>query len=51
MADNVQAEGADGAEAASSKKSKLKLIIAAVGFIAILGAGAGGFFLMRGHGE
>ena len=51
MADNEQAEGADGAEAASSKKSKLKLIIAAVGFIAILGAGAGGFFLMRGHGE
>jgi len=51
MAENEQAEGADGAEAASSKKNKLKLIIAAVGFIAILGAGAGGFFLMRGHGE
>ena len=53
MADNEPAEGAaDGAEAAPAKKSgKLKLIIAAVGFIAILGAGAGGFFLMRGHGE
>ena len=51
MADNEQAEGADGAEAASSKKGKLKLIIAAAGFVAILGAGAGWFFLMRGHGE
>jgi flagellar FliL protein len=52
MADNDQAEGADGAEAASSKKGRLKLIIAVVGFGAIIGAGAGGwFFLMRGHGE
>jgi flagellar protein FliL len=51
MADNEQAEGADGAEAASSKKGKLKLIIAVAGFVAILGAGAGWFFLMRGHGE
>lgn len=48
MADNEQAEGAaDGADAAPSKKGKLKLIIAAAGFVAILGAGAGGFFLMR----
>jgi flagellar FliL protein len=52
MAENEQAEGADGAEAAPSKKGKLKLIIAAAGFVAILGAGAGWFFLMRGgHGE
>jgi flagellar FliL protein len=51
MADNEQAEGADGAEAASPKKGKLKLIIAVAGFVAILGAGAGWFFLMRGHGE
>ena len=51
MADNEQAEGADGAEAAASKKGKLKLIIAVAGFVAILGAGAGWFFLMRGHGE
>ncbi len=51
MADNEQAEGADGADAASSKKGKLKLIIAVAGFVAILGAGAGWFFLMRGHGE
>ena len=52
MADN-EAEGgaAEGAEAAPAKKGKLKLIIAAVGFVAILGAGAGWFFLMRGHGE
>lgn len=51
MADNEQAEGADGAEAAPSKKGKLKLIIAAAGFFAILSAGAGWFFLTRGHGE
>ena len=51
MADNEQAEGADGADAGSSKKGKLKLIIAVAGFVAILGAGAGWFFLMRGHGE
>ena len=51
MADNEQAEGADGAEAASTKKGKLKLIIAAAGFAVILGGGAGWFFLMRGHGE
>ena len=52
MADNEQAEGgADGTEAAPAKKGKLKLIIAAAGFIAILGGGAGWFFFMRGHGE
>ena len=51
MAENEQAEGADGAEAAPTKKGKLKLIIAAAGFVVILGAGAGWFFLMRGHGE
>jgi flagellar FliL protein len=51
MAENDQAEGADGADAAPSKKGKLKLIIAVAGFVAILGAGAGWFFLMRGHGE
>src|SRR4051795_12099173 len=52
MANNEQADGAaDGADAAPSKKGKLKLFIAAVGFLAILGAGAGWFFFMRGHGE
>jgi flagellar FliL protein len=52
MADNEQADGAaDGADGAPSKKGKLKLIIAAVGFLAILGGGAGWFFFMRGHGD
>ncbi len=50
MADNEQADGAEG-EAAAPKKSKLKLIIAAVGFVAILGGGSGWFFFVRGHGE
>jgi flagellar protein FliL len=49
MADNEK-EGADG-EAAASSKGKLKLIIAAVGFLVILGGGAGWYFFMRGHGE
>jgi flagellar protein FliL len=51
MADNEPAEGADGADAMPAKKGKLKLIIALVGFVAILGGGAGWFFFMRGHGE
>ena len=52
MADNEQAEGADGAEAAPAKRGKLKLVIAAAGFVAILGAGVGTwFFLTRGHGD
>jgi flagellar protein FliL len=50
MADNERAEGGEG-EAASAKRSRLKLIIAAVGFLAILGGGTGWFFFMRGHGE
>jgi flagellar FliL protein len=50
MADNEQADGAEG-EAAAPKKSKLKLIIAAAGFVGILGVGAGWFFFVRGHGE
>ena len=51
MADNEPADGADGADAIPAKKGKLKLIIALVGFVAILGGGAGWFFFMRGHGE
>jgi flagellar FliL protein len=52
MADNEQAEGADGVEAPPSKKGKLKLFIAVAGFVAILGAGVGTwFFQMRGHGD
>jgi flagellar FliL protein len=52
MADN-EAEGApaEGAEAAPAKNNKLKLIIAAVGFLVVVGGGAGWFFFMRGHGE
>jgi flagellar protein FliL len=52
MADNEAEGAADGAEGSPAKKGKLKLMIAAVGFIAVLGAGAGWFFFMRGgHGE
>jgi flagellar protein FliL len=51
MADNEAEGAADGAEAIPGKNGKLKLIIAAIGFVAILGAGAGWFFLLRGHGE
>ena len=52
MADNEQAEGVGDGEAAPPKKGKLKLIIAAAGFVAILGAGGGAWlFMMKGHGE
>jgi flagellar FliL protein len=51
MADNEPAEGADGADAIPAKKGKLKLLIALVGFVAILGGGGGWFFFMRGQGE
>jgi flagellar protein FliL len=54
MAEN-EGEGAaaaEVAEAAPAKKGKLKLIIAVVGFVVLVGGGAGWFFLMRGsHGE
>lgn len=51
MADNDQADG--GAEAAEvvAPKGKLKLIIAVVGVLAIIGGGASWFFFMRHHGE
>ncbi|WP_076858774.1 flagellar basal body-associated protein FliL [Bradyrhizobium mercantei] len=50
MADEEKTESGEGA--AAPKKGKLKLIIAVVGFLVVLGAGAGGwFFFMRGHGE
>ena len=51
MAGNEPAEGADGADAIPAKNGKLKLLIALLGFVAILGGGAGWFFFMRGHGE
>jgi flagellar protein FliL len=39
------------AEAAPAKRGKLKLIIAVVGFVALVGGGAGWFFLMRAPSE
>jgi flagellar FliL protein len=51
MADNERADGGADGEAASFRKGKLKLIVAAVGFLVILAGGAGWFFLLRGHGE
>jgi flagellar protein FliL len=50
MADNEQAEGAADA-AAPAPKGKLKLIIAVVAVLAIVGGGATWFFFMRHHGE
>jgi flagellar FliL protein len=47
MADNDQAEGA--AEAAPAPKGKLKLIIAVVAVLAIVGGGATWFFFLRHH--
>ena len=52
MAENEGESGAtEVAEAAPAKKGKLKLIIAAVGFLVLVGGGGAAFFLMRGHGE
>jgi flagellar protein FliL len=51
MADEEKTEGAEG-EAAPKKKSKLKLIMIAIGALAILGGAAGAYFLLfRGHSE
>ena len=52
MAEN-EGEGtaAAEAEAVPAKKGKLKLIIAAAGFLAVVGGGAGWFFLMRHPAE
>ena len=52
MADREEAEAvADGAEALPALKGKLKLIIAVVGLLAIVGGGAAWFFLFKSHGE
>jgi flagellar FliL protein len=53
MADKEEAEAAaDGAEGLPAPKGKLKLIIALVGVLAIVGVGGGAwFFLFKGHGE
>jgi flagellar protein FliL len=54
MAEN-EGEGAAAAEAVEavpSKKGKLKLIIAAVGFFVIIGVGVGAWMMMsKGHGD
>jgi flagellar protein FliL len=52
MADNEQVEGAaGGAEAVRPPRGKLKLIIAAVGLLVIIGASATWFFVFRHSGE
>jgi flagellar FliL protein len=54
MAENDEGGGAAAtdAEPVPAKKGKLKLIIAAVGFLVIIGGGVGAWmFLNKGHGE
>jgi flagellar protein FliL len=51
MADNDQAEGGAEVPEAAAPKGKLKLIIAVVAVLAIIGSGATWFFLFRHHGE
>jgi flagellar FliL protein len=52
MADGEQAEGAaEGGEGAAPPKGKLKMIIAIVSVLVILGGGAGTWFLFFRHGE
>jgi flagellar FliL protein len=51
MAEGEQAEGAaEGGGVASAPKGKLKLIIMAVGLLAVLGGGAATYFLFFRHG-
>ena len=49
MADNEQAEGAAEADGAAAPKGKLKLMIAVVGALFILGGGAATWFLFFRH--
>ena len=51
MADTEKTEDGAAEEAAPSIKGRLKLIIAAVGVLAIIGAGGGYFFFVRHHSE
>jgi flagellar FliL protein len=51
MADNDQAEGGAEVPEAGAPKGKLKLIIAAVAVLAVIGGGATWFFLFRHSGE
>jgi flagellar protein FliL len=51
MAETEQAEGGAAEGGAGALKGKLKLIIAAVGVLAMVGGGATWFFFFRHHGE
>src|SRR3984885_11556569 len=51
MADSDKVEDGAAQAAGAAPKGKLKLIIAGVGVLAILGGGAGWFFFFRHHGE
>jgi flagellar FliL protein len=51
MAETEQAEGGAAEAGAATLKGKLKLIIAAVGVLALVGGGATWFFVFRYHGE
>jgi flagellar protein FliL len=51
MADNETEGGTGEAAEVAAPKGKLKLIIAAVAVLAIVGGGATWFFFFRGHGE
>ena len=51
MADSDKAEDGGAEAAGAAPKGKLKLIIAGVSVLAILGGGAGWFFFFRHHGE
>ena len=52
MADTEKAEGgAEEGEVVAKSKGKLKLIVAVVGVLAIVGGGASWFFLFRHHGD
>jgi len=51
MADNEQAEGGGAEASVPAPKGKLKLIIAVVGVLFVVGAGATWFFFFRQHGE
>ena len=50
MADSDKSDDGAAEAAAAAPKGKLKLIIAGVGVLAILGGGASWFFLFRHHG-
>jgi flagellar protein FliL len=51
MADKDEAEGGAAEAPVAAPKGKLKLIIAVVGLLAIVGGGSSWFFFFRHHGE